>query len=146
MALVTQSSRCAICGLDLAEIKPAALPPFVRNTKDRLYILSGRVFHPACLANHPLVDEARSAILERKARMRGPVFICRVCKEPITEEGCTTDLMTTDAQHPLASFNYLHFHRDHFAVWPDRSKFDMLVEQARRDGTWEGDPTVRLLT
>ena len=145
MALVVNRSKCAICGKELSEAKAASLPAFVRNTKDPLYAFSGRVFHADCFAMHPLRERAVAQSAERKAQMARPFFVCVVCGERIQSDGCTTNLLTTNPEHPLARFNYLHFHRSHFPEWRERAAFEIAIKEAASDGTWDGAPLTTLL-
>jgi hypothetical protein len=145
MALVTAKTRCAICGDLLASAKASALPAFVRNAKDPLYALSGRVFHASCLREHPLREAAMRNVAERKSRMSLPVFVCVVCGASIQTDGCSTDLLTTDPGCSLYRFNYMNFHKSHLADWGELADFKKSLEEGGRLGIWEGSSMVDLL-
>jgi hypothetical protein len=144
MVFITAKTKCAICGEPRGQAKMCALPVFLRNAKDPLYPLSGRAFHADCYGGHPLREKAISVAADRKARMTAPIFVCAVCGEPIRADGCTTSLLTSELDHPLWRFNYMHFHQGHVADWGELAAFQKALENASRLGIWEGTPMVRL--
>lgn len=86
-----------------------------------------------------------NAIEERNGAMRRAMFECVVCGASIDEDGCTTDLLTTEPDHPLRIYNYKHFHRAHLRQWDEFPAFDAAVEAATLLGRWAGSPIVALV-
>jgi hypothetical protein len=144
MVMLTAQTRCAICGEHRGLKKMSALAAFVRNAKDPLFSLSGRAFHADCFDKHPLRDRAIAMAADRRARMAVPVKDCVVCGASIQSDGCTTDLMATEPEHPLYRFNYVYLHRPHLIKWAEFAEFERAVEAARHEERWEGVPIIRL--
>jgi hypothetical protein len=90
-------------------------------------------------------DALTAAVEERAGAMRHSEFTCVVCGERIRETGCTTDLLTTESDHPLRGYSYMHFHRAHLRLWRELAAFENAVEAATLLGRWEGSPTIALV-
>jgi ribosomal protein S27E len=141
MVLVGRNTRCSICGEAIKAPGIATLKHFMRNERDRLAIFSGRAFHRSCFEVHPL-GEVAELICAQRADWAATPCPCVVCGDILVSGGVTTDLMVSESEHPLSSFNYLCFHREHLADWKGMQEFKELVREAELNGTWKGEPIV----
>src|ERR1041384_7249590 len=106
MVLIGPNTKCSISGKPLKAPDVATLRHFIRNERDRLALFSGRAFHRSCFDDHPLAELAKS-VSARRATWAASPCQCVVCRDFVVSGGVTTDLMTSEPEHPLWAFNYL---------------------------------------
>ena len=142
MALVIRGkSTCFICGRIMGKADEIVIfPPFVPNLRSPIRPFSDAGVHRECLDNHPLGTAAGALLktcLDQSGHERRR---CLVCKEPILEpdDYFSTGLLVADSADPLFDFNFLQFHKSHFALWERSHEFRREVEAFQGSIRWEG--------
>lgn len=146
MVLIGKHTKCRLCGESVRAPDVTTIRHFIGNTKDRLAPLSGTALHPACLAASPLREVAEHFADLRRKHVESECH-CIVCGEPVVQDaedsGLTTEILSSDPEHPLYEFNFICIHREHLEEWPRIGEFRAAVQQATERGIWRGEPLIR---
>jgi hypothetical protein len=143
MALSFIGQRCALCGREMKSIEQVfSFPAFVQNTKDPFYQFNDSVFHVECLKQHLLGDKAVEFANQFIFRTRPENRICSVGGNIIRnfDDYIFIDLLTSDEQEDLYSFNFTTLDRGNLKKWDDRSRF-VTIARTFKDGNKWGDLT-----
>jgi hypothetical protein len=142
MVLVIRgATRCAICHqLLVIDDDIVAFPPFVSNRIDPLYRFSDAAFHARCFHANPLSEDAERRRAELASMTERARRLCVVCGVRIEkpDEYLALGHLGERGEGPLERFNYLQFHRQHLPQWPDLGELIGMLEEAKRDGRWDG--------
>lgn len=138
MAMISQHSKCGLCGGPIGAEPATGFRHFARNQKDPLVVFSDAPFHRRCFSEHPLRERVLSRLEERERKLK--TRVCAVCGKDVASDWYTTDHLVDDPRHPLFRFNYVHFHRAHLHLWSEYAEFVRLVGDFVRSGQYEGPP------
>lgn len=135
--IVTRDTRCSICGLGFGQVSTEAVifPDMPMNEMDPLHVFNDAAVHSSCLAAHPLTTKARSLLVH--AARRGP---CAACGLAVTDAKpfFETWVLSSDDSDPLAAFNFLVVHEEHFSEWMEAARFESAVGANMGVDRWRG--------
>lgn len=143
MVLVGRNTKCSICGERISRGELVTMRHFIRNKLDPLAVFSDRAFHANCFDSHPLKQRALECEARRNQWSSEP-RVCVVCGVEIKAGGMTTDLLVSEPTHPLFEFNYVSFHSEHLEEWEQLPQLREFVRQSVANGSFLGEPIVRV--
>jgi hypothetical protein len=119
-------------------------PPFVSNKRDPLYAFSDGIFHRACVGNDALLAQATKFANEARDRNLPMNRACVICRKLITEpeDYFGAGYLTSDEANPAFAFNFVQFHKRHFAEWKQASEFRSVIEWLVNSAAWDGPKVV----
>lgn len=141
MALFVPGMSCAICGKPmLVASDTVALPAFVANRADPLFVFSDAIMHSTCFAKHPMSSEAQRWNSEARSHTKPSERVCAVCGNLIAnpDDYFGTGLLTRDPANPLFVFNFTHLHRSHANRWSGLEHLRAGMGAAESSGEWRG--------
>jgi hypothetical protein len=142
MALILSGkTKCPLCGKAiLATDKIVGFPAAFPNENDPLHIFHDAAVHEQCLNSHPLKLAAERRMAEYRQKTGPGNRRCYVCGKEILKPDEYTGLghLTDDPTLTASKYNYAHFHRSCFKVWPERTHVLSLLEDMVKTGAWRG--------
>lgn len=142
MALILSGkTQCASCGkMILTTDKIVGFPAIFPNENDPLHIFHDVAVHEQCLNIHPLKPEAEERMAEFRLKTGPGHRRCYVCGEEILKPDQYAGLgyLTGDPNLVVSKYNYAHFHRSCFKIWPERTHVLTLLEDMMKTGAWRG--------
>jgi hypothetical protein len=142
MALIFRGeTKCVLCRkVILASDEIVGFPPMFGNENDPLHIFHDAAVHEQCLSSHPLKPAVEKRMAERRRRTGPGNRRCYVCGKEILkpDEYMGLGHLTDDPNLEVSKYNYAHFHRSCFRVWPERSHVLSLLGDMVKTGTLRG--------
>jgi hypothetical protein len=132
-------TECPICG-DIIEDRENAylFPPFISNTKDKMYEFNDAAFHISCLRQHPLGNLAIAFSDELIFKTRPQNRICIVGGNEIKsfDDYIFISLLTSNEREDLYKFNFITLDRNNLKIWSDRIEFIDVATKFKQENKW----------
>jgi hypothetical protein len=142
MAIIFENhSKCSLCEQVLNNSNQYILyPPFMNNTKDKLFIFSDSGVHLECLTKNKF---GNISLLFRKKYYESMPSINSICNIDGNLIKYPTDiisfgLLTSDITEELFEFNFWTVNKKNLAQWDSREKFKNSLKKFDEENKWKG--------
>lgn len=126
-------------------------PAFVANMNDPICFFNDKAFHKVCLQKHPLANTAMNYADECAEQNRPANRRCLVSGELISdqESDISIILLTSDRNHFLHQFNFVHIDKANLANWIMRDRVVLELVNFQKGNNWQewngGDYLAKLI-